>query len=435
MDDIGERQGGPPGDRIARPGPAGVADRPAHTGHRYAGLIPRRLAPRLARAVAIGVFSGFCAFSFAQVVHAHPGALSVTLAAAYLVALLSIQLFYFSFNRPPTQLRSRAGYAVLAAQACLVYLPILQFGEAWVPMPAFLAGSLLLVLPAKLAIPAFALLVAGSAPIDAHFDGTVSGSPLDMIYAMAAMVSTGFSVYGLSRLSHLVTVAEEARTELAKMAVAQERLRVARDLHDLLGYSLSAISLKSELSHRLLTKHPARAEGELGEIVQISRQALADVRAVASGYRELSLDNEARSARSILRAADVEVRVSVEHEGLPERVSTTIATLLREAVTNILRHSKAEHCEISVVRRAGTVVVDVVNDGVGTDQDRSTADRGSGIDNLANRVAALGGTLTAGTEAAVRYRLHASIPLPAEADEAAAPVAGAPAVVAADAPA
>ena len=92
------------------------------------------------------------------------------------------------------------------------------------------------------------------------------------------------------------------------MAVAEERLRFARDLHDLLGLSLSAITLKSELTRRLLDTDPDRAAEELTEILGLARQALADVRSVASGYRELSLDNESRSARSVLAAADVEVR-------------------------------------------------------------------------------------------------------------------------------
>ena len=99
------------------------------------------------------------------------------------------------------------------------------------------------------------------------------------------------------------------------MAVAQERLRFARDLHDLLGYSLSAITLKSELTHRLVPKNPDKAQNELVEILDISRKALADVRAVASGYRELSLENESESARSLLLAADVAVTTEINVRG------------------------------------------------------------------------------------------------------------------------
>jgi two-component system, NarL family, sensor histidine kinase DesK len=140
---------------------------------------------------------------------------------------------------------------------------------------------------------------------------TLTNSPLKIAYAALTTAVTGLAVYGLTRLSTLVVELHEARTELAQMAVTQERLRFARDLHDLLGYSLSAITLKSELTHRLVTKDPAKAQDELVEILDISRKALGDVRSVASGYRELSLENESESARTLLLAADVAVTTEI----------------------------------------------------------------------------------------------------------------------------
>src|SRR5262249_21208679 len=198
------------------------------------------------------------------------------------------------------------------------------------------------------------------------------------------------------------------RTELANMAVAQERLRFARDVHDLLGYSLSAITLKSELTHRLVPGNPDKAREELVEILDISRKALADVRAVADGCRELSLDNESESARSLLQAADVDVTIETNCGDLPTPVKTVLATVLREGITNVLRHSNAERCEISMRQADGRVWLDIVNDGVLIS--RVQSDGGSGIRNLSARIAALQGQLVSGFEADGRYGLHAWAP-------------------------
>jgi two-component system sensor histidine kinase DesK len=233
----------------------------------------------------------------------------------------------------------------------------------------------------------------------------------DIAYTTESTIITGLVVYGLTRLSSLVTELHAARNELAKMAVAQERLRFARDLHDLLGYSLSAITLKSELTHRLMTKDQVRAQEELAEVLDISRQALADVRSVASGYRELSLDTEADAARSVLLAADVNVRMDLDYGELPVRVRTVLATILREGITNVLRHSKAEQCEITVRQADGQVWIDIVNDGASQATAQRTPRGGSGIANLSARIAALDGTLSAGLDPDGRFRLHAQAPV------------------------
>ena len=134
-----------------------------------------------------------------------------------------------------------------------------------------------------------------------------------MLYTAISTVTTGLVVYGLSRLTALVVEVQTSRAEIARMAVLRERLRFARDLHDLLGYSLSAITLKIELTHRLLEKSPQEASDQLLEILEISRLALSDARTVASGYRELSLEEECRSAVSVLAAADISVQLDSDH--------------------------------------------------------------------------------------------------------------------------
>jgi two-component system sensor histidine kinase DesK len=390
-----EPAGPPTTARPRRPGAPGYEDVPA------ASL----LAPKLARGIVVVVFTSIYAVAFTHILYLTKSPLHVTLSAAYMLVLLGLQLFYFS--RPPATPQSRMRYVALLAQACLVYLPLLEFKESWVGLPSFLAGSILLALPPVLGIVGFTAVVASMGLAQWIF----THSLLDVVYTSASTVILGLTVYGLTRLANLVIELHAARSELARMAVAEERLRFARDLHDLLGYSLSAITLKSELTHRLVVTQPARAQEELSEVLDISRRALADVRSVASGYRELSLDAEAKSARSVLLAADVDAHLRFDHGGLPVQVRTVLATVLREGVTNVLRHSKAERCEITVRQEGGRVRLDIVNDGVQPAPTGPAPHGGSGIDNLSARIAALGGRLTAGVDPDGRFRLHATLPV------------------------
>src|SRR5262249_51593379 len=367
---------------------------------------PRRspvtnLAPNLARAIVVIVFSLYTFIAFLRMLAQGSGPPSkIVWSMAYLIPMLGLQLYVFA---RPGQFRRPVLYAALLCQAMLVYLAV-RFSPAWLSLPGFLAGSVLLVLPLRFAWFAFAFVVAAMTAQYAR----LTNSLLDISFAAVSTTITGLVVYGLTRLSSLVVELHEARAELAQMAVAQERLRFARDLHDLLGYSLSAITLKSELTHRLVPGHPDKARNELVEILDISRKALADVRAVAGGYRELSLDNESESARSLLRAADVDVAIEIDCGDLPTPVKTVLATVLREGITNVLRHSNAERCEISMRQAHGRVWLDIVNDGVLTS--RGQSDGGSGIRNLSARIAALQGQLVSGVEADGRYGLHAWAP-------------------------
>ncbi|GAB3274476.1 sensor histidine kinase [Parasphingorhabdus pacifica] len=367
------------------------------------------LAPRIARGVVVTVFFAVCLVGFLHVLMQPVGAVGIVVSFSCMAALLLLQLVYFARSRGP---RDRWTVVALVVQACLVYVPILQFKQAWVGMPGFLAGSVLLVLPPVVGWTAFVLIVVsmGAAQL------LLNGSLVDMSYTSVSTVITGLVVYGLSRLSDLVHEVHRARTELAQMAVAQERLRIARDLHDLLGYSLSAITLKSELTHRLVTKHPARARAELQEILDISRRTLVDVRSVASGYRELSLDDECRSAHSVLTAADVDVRMDVDYSDLPVRVSTVLATVLREGITNVLRHSKAERCEITLFQDEDEVHIEIRNDGVAASAGAPAESSGTGLDNLAARVHELGGRISAEVGTENDYRLRVRAPLRVEQD-------------------
>jgi signal transduction histidine kinase len=356
----------------------------------------------------------------AHLLQLKPRPWEIALVIGSIVALLALQFSYF--NRPSTQLRSAQSYGMLLVQACLIYLPLLPLGPRWVSLPGLLVGSALLVLPPVAGWVFFALNIAAYAEIERLSGANITST----IFYTAATVMTSLAVFGLLWLVRLVTELAATRRRLAEMALAEERLRFARDLHDLLGMSLSAIALKSELTARVLPLDRDRAAEELTEVLGLTRQALSDVRSVASGYRELSLDNESRTAKSVLAAADVRVRMEMLGEDLPTQVRTVLAVVLREGVTNVLRHSKVESCEIALRRTDAGICLDIINDGVERNGDRPAArvpvvvpapaaggrdtSPGSGIGNLSYRVADLGGRLTAGVEPDGRFRLRAVVP-------------------------
>ncbi|WP_133902661.1 sensor histidine kinase [Actinophytocola oryzae] len=332
------------------------------------------------------------------------GAGALLLSFVCVFVLLLVQLLWYT--RDNDRLRSPLGYAVLGTQALLGYLPMLVFGEAWVGMPGFFAGSLLLVLRPFLAWPAFGVVVASTASAQWVFTATL----VEALYAAIFTVTTGLVVYGLSRLSALVAEVRTSRAENARLAVLRERLRFARDLHDLLGYSLSAITLKIELTHRLMESAPQAASDQLLEVLEISRLAMSDARMVATGYREMSLEEECRSAMSVLAAAEVAVRLESDHIDLPVQVSTVLATVLREGVTNLLRHSKAKHCAITIRQDEDRASIEILNDALPARQDDREQQGVGGLHNLSVRAKEAGGTITVVHGPNV-FRLRAEVPL------------------------
>ncbi len=369
-----------------------------------------RLAWTVMRAVVVAVFCADGVVALLGVWQSGESIWRTGLALVVLATAVYIQLAYFS--RPHSWAPSPRSYALLAVQAALAYLPFLEFQSNWIDLQTFLSGSILLVLPAAAAWPLFTAVIGSVAWLDYSLgDHTTLG----LIYNSVGSAVLGVNVYLLSRLAGLVGELHTARNELAQLAVADERLRFARDLHDLLGLSLSAITLKGELAHRLVHTYPARAKQEVAEIIDIGRRALADVRSVAKGYQDLSLEQEAWSAKSVLAASNIDTHLELDYQELPIPVRTTLGAVLREGVTNVLRHSKAERCEIVVHQMAGEVSLDILNDGVGDDDDNEPdVDGGSGIRNLSGRVAELSGRTSAGLEPDGRFRLRVTIPLETE---------------------
>jgi len=179
-----------------------------------------------------------------------------------------------------------------------------------------------------------------------------------------------------------------AREEIEELAKVAERERIARDLHDLLGHTLSVIALKSELASKLADRDPARAIGEIREVERVSREALAEVRAAVEGYKGRGFSGELHSAQHTLGSAGVRLDTNVEQLSLSPRQETVLALALRETVTNVVRHACASVCSVALAVDRGDLVLTIKDDGVG-----GPLREGNGLTGMRERVRAAGGTL------------------------------------------
>ena len=221
----------------------------------------------------------------------------------------------------------------------------------------------------------------------------------------------GIGMIIVSRLVVTVRELQVAREEIARLAVAEERLRFARDLHDLLGHSLSSITLKSELAGRLLPAAPERAAAEVRDIEGVARRALREVREAVADYRQPTLGGELNGAREMLKAAGIACRIEQEAGELPNATDTLLAWAVREGVTNVVRHGRARHCVIRLTRDDEEVRAEITDDGLGFPPEHEATTVGSGLSGLAERVAASGGDFEAKSMPEGGFRLRVSLPL------------------------
>jgi two-component system sensor histidine kinase DesK len=219
-----------------------------------------------------------------------------------------------------------------------------------------------------------------------------------------------FGVIVALNVMHLVTVEvknqqlAESREDARRLAVTAERERISRDVHDLLGHTLTLVAVKADLAGKLVERDPVAARAEIEEIRLAARKALADVRAAVTAMRATTLSAEVASARHALATADVTLDAQVPLEELPPAVETALAFVLREATTNIVRHAQASRCQLRFQREPAEVVMEIRDDGRGV-----SGPEGNGVRGMRERVAMLGGTLQlAGSEGAV---ITARVPL------------------------
>ncbi|MFF4220969.1 sensor histidine kinase [Streptomyces nondiastaticus] len=223
---------------------------------------------------------------------------------------------------------------------------------------------------------------------------------------------------------HVMWELEEAREAQARLAVAEERLRFGRDLHDVLGRNLAVIALKSELAVQLARRGSPAAVEQMTEVQRMAQDSQREVREVVRGYREADLHTELVGARGVLSAADIECRIDdTVGKALPPAVQSVLAWVVREGTTNVLRHADAGRCAVRLRVVAGTTAVLVMeNNGVREPERDPGSGSGSGLAGLRERLTALGGTLAYEHRANATFRLTAEVPLegvlPADADGA-----------------
>jgi len=198
-----------------------------------------------------------------------------------------------------------------------------------------------------------------------------------------------------------------AHDEIEHLARVAERERIARDLHDVLGHTLSVVILKSELASKLIEHDPERAANEIRDVEQISRQALAEVRSAISGYRAGGLEEELTRATSTLKTAGVAAECQSAHVPLSPSQETVLALAVREAVTNVVRHAHAKQCSVRLEQVDGSCLLEIQDDGCGGLQPE-----GNGVRGMRERVEALGGSLRRETSAGTRLTI--TLPLEAE---------------------
>lgn len=207
----------------------------------------------------------------------------------------------------------------------------------------------------------------------------------------------------------LVRELDRSRHVQAGLAVAEERLRFARDLHDVVGRTLSVVALKSELAAQLARRGRAEAVAEMLEVRQIAQDSLTELRAVVGGYRTADLDVELAGARALLASAGIECRVIGDAGALPAPVQGTLGWVVREGITNLLRHSEARTCVVTLRATASAVTLTMTNNGVAA---ATPVAYGGGLTGLTERMTALGGTVTAARTPPDGFRLLVELPLP-----------------------
>ncbi len=293
---------------------------------------------------------------------------------------------------PYRQWESGRRVSLFLLVSAATYLAIVMAGTNWNGLVGPLASSALLLLTGFRAWVAFALVVA-EAPVGAAVQGSSMVSSIEPALTAALC---GLVVLGLARLTHLVCESRASQAETARRAVSRERRRFAMDLHDLLGYSLSSIALKSELIYQLVPSRPEQARKEIDEVLEISRQALSDVRLVARRYRGMSLESEVSSVESVLNSLGVVAHVDIRCGSLPPALDTALATAVREGVTNALRHAHVRHVTIRAIGEQEWVRLLVANDGLAGGARGQPCLGGDGLHNLASRFDDIGGHVDAG---------------------------------------
>jgi two-component system sensor histidine kinase DesK len=315
-----------------------------------------------------------------------------------------------AFNDRPRPLKY--SYPVLVLMAALG----LALSAWYAPQPRDWLTLLLYVSAAGAALlwrPPLVLAWVGSWSAAILVIGLGYGATLsDLGSLVFSTLMASLLIFTVRRMTALIRELRATQQALADTAVTQERLRFARDLHDLLGHTLSLMVVKAELARRIAPSDGAAAAREAADIEAIGRRALSEVREAVTGYRSLTLATSLVDARSALTDAGIAVTVRGSTDDLPAPVDDAFAWTVREGVTNVIRHSGARRCEIEVTRDGDTAQLTIVDDGLSTVSTASAVESGSGhgLRGLSERLDLLGGSVRTRAGAG-GFALFASAPL------------------------
>jgi two-component system sensor histidine kinase DesK len=231
---------------------------------------------------------------------------------------------------------------------------------------------------------------------------------IGMLLGFATFMA-GIGNFLVQYLVGLVNELTRTQERLAQTAVAEERLRFSRDLHDLLGHTLSVIVVKAQAIRRLIERDPDVATVHAADIETIGRHALTEVREAVTGYRSVGLADELANARRALEAVGILVHIAQPAHTLEAHLDSLLGWVVREAITNVLKHADATRCSITITTADSVVRIEIVDDGQGRADRADARVDGSGLRGLRERVEEYGGVLTA-TTTSTGFRLAASIP-------------------------
>ncbi|MDJ0343830.1 sensor histidine kinase [Streptomyces sp. H10-C2] len=376
------------------------------------GRAPENRRQALVKLLWIAIWMLYLGAPLDDLIHAGHG-VPVTVIASLGLAAFVVGYLALVFLRTNTDEQDRWVYGALCALSALAVATSAAFGKPWLVLFVYVSVACGAVLPPRRSRWLIPAVTAVLAAIGSVVDNAGELFPALLIPCLLG----GFAMVGIRQLVQTMRELREARETVAQLAATEERLRLARDLHDLLGHSLSLITLKSELAGRMLPDRPLDAAQQVSDIERVSRQALVDVREAVSGYRRPTLATELAGARTALAAAGVtadfpaDLPVTVE-QTLPSLAPDTegaLAWALREAITNVIRHSGATRCVITLAEEAddggGTVSLTVTDNGHGP-----ARSPGNGLTGLEERLLLAGGSLTAGPAAPTGFTLRASVP-------------------------
>jgi len=317
---------------------------------------------------------------------------------ARIVALALLIVYGAGYLFSPTLKWRSAMPEKLAVVAALLALGggfVAVRGLGWMPLLGYGYAVAAMLLPVVWSLATGAAILTCFALFTAY----AADPPWDSYFALVTIL---VDLLLMGMLVRSNAALHRARHELAAHAVSDERARVARDLHDVLGHTLTTLAVKGALARRLLEEgFTDRAAQEMADIERQSREALVELRATVSGYREASLDAELAGARVALAAGQIAAEVTGDVEEVPAYLREAFAFVVREGVTNVIRHSSATSCRIHI----GPSSVEITDDGTG----QAAPSAGAGLSGLRQRVSAVGGELTTGPLDEGGFRLRARI--------------------------